>query len=169
MTHTNILMIFFENQAKINFYLIFYYMKQLNLLTLYNNKCYHQSIMFKKFFIFISVLLISVIPAFAGQYEDALRTGQPVLLYMYTKQCQYCKQFEPVFEKLVQNLKKEYRFVKIDAESPYGRLLMRDFRAGYVPYVILADASRQYITSVDPTCLLEYSCVHQNMKDFLNR
>lgn len=114
-------------------------------------------------------MLLAGIPAFAGQYEDALRTGQPVLLYMYTKQCQYCKQFESVFEKLVQNYKKEYRFVKVDAESPYGRLLMRDFRAGYVPYVILADSSRQFITSIDPDCLLEYSCAHQRMKDFLSR
>ena len=121
----------------------------------------------KNFFIFI--LLLAGIPAFAGQYEDALRTGKPVLLYMYTHQCKYCKQFEPVFEKLAQSYKREYGFVKVDAESPYGRLLMRDFRAGYVPYVILADAKRQFITSIDPTCLLEYSCAHRNMKEFLDR
>ena len=121
----------------------------------------------KKLFIFI--LLFAGIPVFAGQYEDALRAGQPVMLYMFTKQCQYCKKFEPVFGKLLHNYKKDYRFVKIDAESPYGMLLMRDFRAGYVPYVVLADAKRQYITSIDPSCLLEYACIHQNMKEFLNR
>ena len=83
----------------------------------------------------ITILLLFFLcaPVFAGQYEDALRTGQPVCLYLYTKTCKYCKQAEPVFEKISQNNKKHYRFVKVDAESPYGYLLVRDLRVGYVP------------------------------------
>ncbi len=107
------------------------------------------------------------IPVFAGQYEDALRTGKPVCLYMYTKTCKYCKQFKPIFEKIVQNHKNQYRFVSIDAESPYGNLLMRDLYASYVPYVILSDAKRHYFVPIAPSCAIEYSCIEKEMKNFL--
>lgn len=119
----------------------------------------------KKLILFLVMMFF--IPAFAGQYEDALRTGKPVVLYMYTKTCRYCKEFKPVFEKIVQNYRNTYRFVSVDAESPYGRLLMRDLYAGYVPFVVLSDSKRQYFVTVDPSCVIEYSCIEKEMKKFL--
>lgn len=107
------------------------------------------------------------VSVFAGQYEDALRTGKPVCLYLYTKTCKYCKQFKPIFEKIAQNNKNTYRFVSIDAESPYGRLLMRDLYGAYVPYVVLSDAKRQYFVPIAPSCAIEYSCIEKEMKNFL--
>ena len=119
----------------------------------------------KRFVLILSLLIC--LPAFPGAYEDALRTGEPVCLYLYTKTCKYCKQANPVFEKLVQTHKKKYKFVSIDAESPYGNLLMRDLMAGYVPFVVLADAKRQYFSPVMPTCVIEYACIEKEMKEFL--
>lgn len=104
---------------------------------------------------------------FAGQYEDALRTGQPVFLYAYTKQCKYCKEFNPVFEKAVQSHKNSFKFVKVDAETPYGTLLMRDLRASYVPFVIMADAKRKYMISIEPDCLIDSACLDKEMRNFL--
>lgn len=123
--------------------------------------------MLKKFFIF--VLLFIGIPAFAGQYEDALRTGQPVCLYLHTNYCKYCKQFNPVFEKLVQSHKKNYKFVSIDADSPYGYLLMRDLRVGYVPFVALSDAKRHYFVPVAPSCAIQVACIEKEMSGFLKQ
>ncbi len=113
------------------------------------------------------MLLLLSTPAFAGQYEDALRTGEPVCLYLHTQYCKYCKQFNPVFEKLVQNHKKHYKFVSIDAESPYGYLLMRDLRAGYVPFVVLSDAKRHYFVPIAPSCAIEVACMNKEMTEFL--
>lgn len=109
------------------------------------------------------------VPAFAGQYEDALRTGQPVCLYLHTKTCRYCKQFNPIFEKMVQNHKKTYRFVSIDADSPYGSLLMTDLRVGYVPFVALADARRQYFVPIAPSCAIEHACLEKQMNEFIKK
>lgn len=121
----------------------------------------------KKFVLLLSLMLC--MPAFAGQYEDALRTGRPVVLYMYTKTCGYCKKVNPIFDKLALNHRKTYNFVRIDAESPYGMLLMRDLRAGYVPFIILADARRQYVSPIFPSCALEYSCAEKEMKAFISK
>ena len=113
------------------------------------------------------VSFLVMLPSIAGQYEDALRTGQPVLLYLYSKDCSYCKTFNPMYEKLFQNHKNTYRFVKVDANSPYGGLLVRDMMAGYVPFVVLADAKRHYLTVINPDCIVNNACIEGEMKSFL--
>lgn len=120
----------------------------------------------KKVFLII-ISLFFTIPVFAGQYEDALRSGEPVFLYMYVKNCKYCKEFNPIYEKTFNNYKGSFRFVKVDADSPYGTLLMRDLRAYYVPLVILADSKRQYMMSVLPDCLIDNACLEKELKGFL--
>ena len=120
----------------------------------------------KKIILLLLVIIFNT-SVFAGQYEDALRTGKPVCLYLYTKTCKYCKQFKPIFEKIAQSHKNTYRFVSIDAESPYGTLLMRDLYGAYVPYVVLSDAKRQYFVSIAPSCAIEYACIEKEMKNFL--
>ncbi len=117
--------------------------------------------------ILIALSLFLILPAYAGQYEDALRTGRAVFLYLHTKNCNYCKAFNPIFEKTFKTYKDSFQFVSIDAESPYGMLLMNDFHAGYVPFVILADARRQYMTSVLPDCLIDNACLEGEIKNFL--
>ena len=113
------------------------------------------------------ILTLICIPVLAGQYEDALRTGNPVCLYLYTKTCKYCKQTNPVFEKMVQNHRKICNFVRVDADSPYGNLLIRDLRVNYVPFVVLADAKRQFFVPIAPSCALDYSCFEKELKDFV--
>ena len=117
--------------------------------------------------IILLLFYVLCVPVFAGQYEDALRTGEPVCLYLHTQYCKYCKQFNPIFEKITRSQKKNYRFVKIDAESPYGYLLMRDLRAGYVPFVVLSDAKRHYFVPIAPSCAIEIACMEKEMSGFL--
>ena len=118
-------------------------------------------------FYYLLLLLILNLPVFAGAYEDALRTGRPVCLYIYTKTCRYCKQTNPVFEKMSQNHRKVCNFVRVDAETPYGNLLLRDLRIGYVPFVVFADAKRQYFIPVSPTCATDYTCFEKGLKNFV--
>ena len=122
--------------------------------------------MLKKLVILTS--LIFALPAYAGEYENALMTGNSVFLYLYTKECRYCKQFNPIYEKLTDGTyKNNYKFLKIDANTEYGGNLMRMFRASYVPFVVLVDAKRQVMSGVTPTCLLNQSCVDKELKLFL--
>ena len=74
---------------------------------------------------------------------------------------------KPVFEKLLRNYNKNVKFVSVDAESPYGYLLMRDMRVGYVPFVVLADAKRHYFIPIAPSCTIEYACMEKEIKNFL--
>ena len=50
----------------------------------------------------IFALCVSL-PAFAGVFEDALKTGNNVFLYLYTPECKYCNEFNPVYQRLAKN------------------------------------------------------------------
>lgn len=116
--------------------------------------------------VFLFVLLFTV-PVQAGEYENALAKNKPVFLYMYTSYCKYCKKFEPVYSKLVKAESNNYTFVKTDADSSYGKTLMRQMRARYVPFVIIVDTNRQYAKMVEPACLIDYACIDNELKTFI--
>ena len=108
--------------------------------------------------------LLCLIPAWAGELEDALASKDKVFLYMYTKDCSYCKKFNPIYNKVSETHTKDYAFVKIDAETPYGRNMMRQFRAGFVPYVLVMNAKQAKF--INPVCLLDTACVEKELKNF---
>lgn len=120
----------------------------------------------RKIVIFILSLLF-MLPVFAGPYEEALNKGENVFLYMYTENCKYCKQFDPVFEKLNVQYKNRFKFVKIDADTKYGHFIMFQYQARYVPFVVMVNANKQILSPISPECLLESACVEKEMKQFI--
>ena len=52
--------------------------------------------MLNKFLIVLTLLLL-VNLAYAGSYEDALAKNNNVFLYLYTKDCSTCRQFDKIF------------------------------------------------------------------------
>ena len=117
--------------------------------------------------IILSLTFLIILPAYSGEYENALMTGNSVFLYLYTQDCGYCKQFNSMYEKLADgSFKSHYKFLKIDANTEYGRNLMSIFRASYVPFVVLVDAKRQLMCGIEPTCLLNQACTEKELKKF---
>ena len=108
-----------------------------------------------------------MIPAFANPYEDAMNKGENVFLYMYTNNCKYCVQFDPVFEKLSNAHKNHCKFIKMDADTKYGHLIMFQYQARYVPFVVLVNSNKQIMDPISPECLMEYACVDKEIKQFI--
>ena len=87
---------------------------------------------------------------------------------MYTKNCGYCKKFEPIFAKISEKYGKKCKFVKVDAETPYGNSIMKSINAYYVPYIVLMDSKAQTMKSLTPSCSIDYACVKNAIEEFTN-
>ena len=123
--------------------------------------------MFKK--IFLIFILSLFLPAIAGEYEDAIKSNNYVLLYMYTPKCGYCAKFNPIYNKIKTVYGKKYKFVKVDASTEYGKKLMWDCGAYYIPYVLLVNNQTRSIGKIQQECLFNYACMQHALDNFSNR
>ncbi len=115
----------------------------------------------------IFALCVSL-PAFAGVFEDALKTGNNVFLYLYTQECKYCNEFNPVYQRLAKNYGNRCSFVKVNAATPYGLGLIKRFRTRYVPFVVVADKKDNSYVNISVNCLLDYVCAEKSLKKIIN-
>lgn len=122
--------------------------------------------MLKKILIIVFITICT--PIFAGEYEDAIKSNDNVLLYLYAPSCNYCKIFNPNYENFVKIFQKKCKFLKINTETSYGRRLAEQFRIKFVPYVILVKNRESKGIVITPNCLIEYSCSEKILNDYLN-
>lgn len=108
------------------------------------------------------------IPAFAGVYEDALKSKDYVFLYVYTPRCRYCQLFSPKYNKLSKMYDKNYAFVKVDATDSYGMSIARKFNVRSVPYVVLLKSKNNNGARVSADCLAELQCTEKAIRNFMN-
>ncbi len=121
--------------------------------------------MFKRIFVVLAILLS--LPAFAGQYSDALKDNEKVFLYLHTPPCKYCVKFNPIYKNLANKYDENIKFLKINAETLEGLELMRSFKARFVPYVLLIDTKQNRYSQVSPSCLLDTSCMDYVVDKFI--
>ena len=123
--------------------------------------------MLKRFILILLVCLLSVITCIAkGQLQEVNTAEDNVFLYLYTKDCHYCTQVQPVFNKIKKKYENKVKFIKMNANLPDGFTLMTKFKATYVPFVVLiSNKSRQYI-EIPTQCLIEYACVDHFVDSF---
>ena len=122
--------------------------------------------MIKKFLYLLSIL--TILPAFSGDYEKSISNDENVLLYLYTNNCNYCVKFDPIFDKLQEKFSNNCKFLKVDITSTYGTELMHKFNAYYVPYVILYNNNKRIMHTIVPTCLINYACAKDAIEKFIN-
>lgn len=118
--------------------------------------------------ILLILMLSFILPVSAGEFEDALKNYSKVFLYIYTPECGYCKQFDSIYDKLNKKYNNDCKFVKINANTEYGNLVMRMTDAHFVPNVLLINSEKQIMHRVTPKCLLEYACIKDAVLKFVD-
>ena len=103
----------------------------------------------------------------AGEYENALKNNEKAVLYLYTTSCGYCIKFDKIYDKLNKKYGQNCKFIRIDATKPYGRVIMFEHGARYVPYVLFADGKAKKAYEVSPRCSIEYSCIEPLLENFI--
>ncbi len=112
------------------------------------------------------ILMLAAIPVYAGELEDAMARGVDIFLYIYTPDCSYCNEFLPTYNKLAKTYENNYKFIKADASTQYGKKLLVQFGGRYVPFVVMLNAQRRVLLHVDPDCLSDTACVEKKVKEF---
>ena len=120
--------------------------------------------MFKK--LFLTLLLTTLVPVFAGDYDDVSKSGDKVFLYLYSPDCGYCLKANPIYHKAAKIYDKKCKFVKTDINSRDGRALAITYKANYVPFAVLIDSKSKQAMQVPAPCLLSYACTEQVMNEF---
>jgi thiol-disulfide isomerase/thioredoxin len=120
--------------------------------------------MLKKFIIILSIL--SIIPVYAGELEDALKQNKNIFLYMYTPECGYCNKFAPRYNKISKMYDKHYTFVKLNANTQYGYSILRRFKGRGVPYIVLIN-SKNKASAVDYYCLMQTEYTDKVLMKFI--
>ena len=82
-------------------------------------------------------------PDFEQALADGRKWGKPVLTYLYTDTCTYCKEMEATTFKdplLVEEMRDEYVWVKLNAETdPVGSQLREQFAVSSYPTIVVTD------------------------------
>lgn len=111
-------------------------------------------------------MLFFILPVTAGEYEDALKTQEKVFLYLYSSDCMYCVKFEPVYKKLIDLYGNQYKFIKINTDTTYGRNLANRLQIRFVPFVLVTDKSKNESALVAPQCITNLACADKVLKNF---
>ncbi len=121
--------------------------------------------MVKKSLLFLLTMFITL-PAFSGEFENAMSKGHNIFLYLYSPRCKYCTMFTPTYKQLEKSHDGEFVFIKTDSTTAYGKELMYEFHAGFVPYVIMINSQKKIAAQITPDCLIDKGCVEKSMKNF---
>ncbi len=82
-------------------------------------------------------------PDFRQALTDGRESGKPVLTYLYTDTCTYCKEMEATTFKdplLVEGMGDQYLWVKLNAETdPVGSQLREQFSVSSYPTIVVTD------------------------------
>lgn len=71
--------------------------------------------------------------------EELVVSEKPILIYFYTDWCGACKKFAPYWNSLVESYGDKYRCVKINAEAPKYRNVVRSFNIEGYPELFIYD------------------------------
>lgn len=114
--------------------------------------------------IFLLLALLMIVPAQAGELENAINAKKNVFLYVTAPWCGACKAFNPIYQSLENQYNKKFTFIKVDADSNYGSGISRKYNVRYIPYVrIIKPNSSQQIPY---KCLVQYSCINNVLEKF---
>ena len=68
--------------------------------------------------------------------------------------------------KVLAKENKEFGFVKVNADTSYGRYLIIRFKGRYVPYIIMTNSKTKRSVNISHSCVMDDVCLLRAMKSF---
>lgn len=72
-------------------------------------------------------------------FNEVLRSGEPVVLELYSNFWIACLRAKPAVDRLEHKLKNHYRVIRIDVNSDLGKYISKKYQRGVVPTFIVFD------------------------------
>lgn len=95
-------------------------------------------------------------------YEEVVKRDKMAVIYIYSDNCTYCREFYPVFKDLSQEFRHKFLFSKINVYDKKYYPLFRRLRIGGVPAIYIYNPQRQALKPISP-----YYYTEQHMRKIL--
>lgn len=118
---------------------------------------------------FLLVLIITIYTniCWAGSFEDALKSKNKVFLYFYIPECKTCIAFDKIYDS-IKSKNNDFAYVRVNANTSYGRQLIYKYRGQHVPYIILVNSKTSKSVNINHSCIFDEICLMRAMKSFDN-
>lgn len=115
----------------------------------------------------IILMLGLIVPAAHAEetLESALKSGQYVFMYAYSDWCGSCKRFNPIYADL-EKKHKDYKFVKINTQTPYGQKIGRHYNIRYIPFTAVFNSKTNSGEIVPLRCAFDSICLNNFVNEF---
>lgn len=98
-------------------------------------------------------------------FDSAVRAGRPSLVEFYSERCAVCMANRPVLDRLEQDTDPRLQVVRLDLDSPTGKIVARRFNVLYSPTFLLFDGrgekQDEFLYAINPA-RVRYWLEHQN-------
>ena len=101
-------------------------------------------------------------------FQDVYNLKEPSVLYFYSDDCKYCIEFMPKFDKISEQYKAQYHFVKFDVDSPKNEELCSKFRIQTIPAVFIYEPRDKVVHPVHPYYLSSENLFKSVLDTYLN-
>ena len=112
------------------------------------------------------MLLLLTIPVMANVISDTMQNRSGIV-YLYSQNCRYCVNFEPIYKQFEQKYNKIYKFKKIDVYSKQGRDLAREYKVYSVPTVLVFNSETKKTAIVVTDCMFDFACLEKEVINFI--
>lgn len=99
----------------------------------------------KKFWFIIFIMICLVNTADCANYitcDQAMKTGKPFVLYLHSNTCYACKQFTPIFTRLMDTMS-NYNVVDINYSYPQGKDICSTAESKTIPAVYVVNPQKR--------------------------
>ncbi len=99
----------------------------------------------KKLLLMLFLMIFAISCANAANYltcDQAMQTGKPFVLYLHSNTCYSCKQFTPIFTRIM-NGKASYNVVDINYSYPQGKDVCSSAESKTIPAVYVVDPKQR--------------------------
>lgn len=95
-------------------------------------------------------------------YEEVIKRDKLAIIYIYSDNCTYCREFYPVFQDLSEAFRHKFLFSKVNIYDKKYYPLFRRLRVSGVPAIYVYNPQDQALKQISP-----YYYTEQRMRKFL--
>lgn len=95
--------------------------------------------------------------------SSVLAKDKPQVVFFYSHGCSACKQFTPIYEKVMSKYSDKFKFIKQEANTSS---LANKLNVNSVPSVFIINSQTGAATPVDYNCLMQQGCFEKTLSNY---
>lgn len=125
----------------------------------------------KKFIITAAIILLTINNAYCANYmtcEQAMNTGKPFVLYLHSNTCYACKQFTPIFTKIMDTMQSQ-NVVDINYSYPQAKNVCSSAETRTIPAVYVVNPQKRTRSKINFETYYDEITFKNSLTNLLNQ